>query len=80
MVDTPAKIVLKNDDVHTFEYVIDALMYECDHDEYQAEQCAYLTHFKGECEIKFGKESDLRGISGRLEELGLDISLELITK
>lgn len=45
-------LVLYNDDIHTFDYVITALMEVCDHDSNQAEQCALITHFKGNCDVK----------------------------
>lgn len=49
-------LILWNDDVNTFDDVIDALMDICGHDEIQAEQCAYLTHLKGKCSVRSGEE------------------------
>ena len=46
-------LILHNDDVHTFDYVIQALMEVCDHDYIQASQCAIITHYKG----KIGRAS-----------------------
>jgi ATP-dependent Clp protease adaptor protein ClpS len=47
-------LVLLNDEVHTFEYVIDALTDLCDHTSEQAIQCTMITHYKGKCDIKKG--------------------------
>jgi len=42
------EIVLYNDDVNTFDHVIDTLIYACDHTPEQAEQCSILVHYKGQ--------------------------------
>ena len=47
-------LVLHNDDVHTFDYVIACLIDICGHDTVQAEQCTYLVHYKGSCDIMKG--------------------------
>ncbi len=52
-------LVLHNDDIHTFEYVIECLMEVCKHDPVQAEQCTYLVHFKGSCDILKGSYRQL---------------------
>ena len=53
-------LVLHNDDYHTFDYVIGALVEICDHDLQQAEQCTLLIHYKGKCDVKKGSFSYLR--------------------
>ena len=53
-------LVLHNDDYHTFDYVIGALIEICDHDLQQAEQCTLLIHYKGKCDVKKGSFSYLR--------------------
>jgi len=47
-------LVLINDEVNTFEHVIKSLVEVCGHDTVQAEQCAVITHFTGQCEVKTG--------------------------
>lgn len=59
MEDNGSTLVLYNDDVHTFDYVIKALMDICRHTEEQAEQCAILVHCHGKCNVKQGSYSDL---------------------
>ena len=46
------EIVLYNDDVNTFDHVIDTLIYACDHTPEQAEQCSIIVHYKGKCTVK----------------------------
>ena len=48
-------LILWNDDVNSFDDVIDALVEICEHDFIQAEQCATITHYKGKCEVKSGE-------------------------
>ena len=57
--DSGCSLVLFNDDVHTFDYVIKALMDICRHTEEQAEQCAILVHCHGKCTIKHGSDETL---------------------
>ena len=47
-------LVLHNDDYHSFDYVIEALMNICEHDSEQATQCTLITHYKGKCDVKKG--------------------------
>ena len=55
-------LVLFNDEIHSFTFVIESLMEICNHSSIQAEQCAIIAHFKGKCEI-------LKGILTELEPL-----------
>ena len=43
------QIVLYNDDVNTFDWVIESLIEVCEHEPLQAEQCTILVHYKGKC-------------------------------
>ena len=52
-------LVLYNDDYHTFNYVIDALIEVCNMERVQAIQCTYLVHYKQKCEIKRGTKKNL---------------------
>lgn len=57
--DSGCSLILYNDDVHTFDYVIKALVDICRHTEEQAEQCAILVHCHGSCIVKQGSYSEL---------------------
>lgn len=57
--DEGCKLILYNDDYHTFDYVILALRTICGHSEVQAEQCTLLVHCKGKCVVKTGEYDKL---------------------
>ena len=69
------QIVLFNDDIHSFDYVIDSLIDVCEHTLEQAEQCTYLVHFKGKCTVKTGELKELKPRCSKLLELGLSAEL-----
>lgn len=65
------EIVLWNDDVNTFDFVIDALIDVCEHNLIQAEQCTMLVHYKGKCVVKTGELKELKPRCSKLIQLGL---------
>lgn len=69
------EIVLYNDDVNTFDHVIDTLIYACDHFPEQAEQCAIIVHHKGRCTVKTGVYSDLEPRCTMLLDAGLSAEI-----
>jgi len=69
------EIVLFNDDVNTFEHVIYSLIDVCNHTSEQAEQCAYLVHFKGKCAVKTGEYEELKPRCTKLLNLGLSAEI-----
>ncbi len=69
------EIVLYNDDVNTFDHVIDTLIRVCSHDELQAEQCALLVHYKGKCTVKTGSFDELKPQCTQLLEAGLSAEI-----
>lgn len=68
--------MLSNDDIHTFEYVIEKLVEVCGHSREQAEQCAYIVHLKGKCDVKRGSLKDLTRMHTALCKLELTTSIE----
>lgn len=69
------EIVLYNDDVNTFDHVIDTLIYACDHTPEQAEQCSILVHYKGKCTVKTGSYEDLKPRCTMLLDAGLSAEI-----
>jgi ATP-dependent Clp protease adaptor protein ClpS len=67
--------VLHNDEVNTFDFVIDSLINVCEHTEEQAEQCTWLVHFKGKCTVKTGDLKELEPRCSKLLSLGLSAEL-----
>ena len=69
------EIVLFNDDVNTFDRVIESLVAICNHSHEQAEQCALLVHYKGKCTVKTGSYDELEPLCSRLLEVGLSAEI-----
>ena len=74
-VDVNNEIVLYNDDVNTFDHVIDTLIKVCKHTSEQAEQCAILVHYKGKCTVKTGSFDELKPQCTQLLEAGLSAEI-----
>ena len=69
------EILLFNDDVNTFDFVIDSLIDICEHTLEQAEQCTYLVHYKGKCAVKTGEFEELKPRCTQLLERGLSAEI-----
>jgi len=69
------EIVLFNDDVNTFDFVIDSLIEVCEHTLEQAEQCTILVHYKGKCTVKTGEYNDLKSRCSKLLTKGLSAEI-----
>lgn len=69
------EIVLFNDDVNTFDYVIETLVDVCNHTFEQAEQCSILVHYKGKCTVKTGAYDDLEPRCSKLLQAGLSAEI-----
>ena len=69
-------LVLHNDDIHTFDYVIESLIRICKMDTVQAEQCTFLVHYKGKCDIKKGAAHYLKPLKDGLIDRDLNATIE----
>ncbi|MBP8849239.1 MAG: ATP-dependent Clp protease adaptor ClpS [Breznakibacter sp.] len=69
-------LVLHNDDVNSFDYVIEQLITFCDHDSVQAEQCAMITHYNGKCGVLIGAFETLELVKNLLVERSLSVTIE----
>lgn len=69
-------LVLHNDDVHSFDYVIDCLIDVCEHNTVQAEQCTFLVHYKGKCEVRKGSFNHLKPMKQGLIDKGLNATID----
>ena len=68
-------LVVFNDDVNTFEHVINTLIRVCRHTPEQAEQCTMLIHYKGKCAVKKGDYDFLRPVRESICEAGIDAKI-----
>lgn len=69
------EIVLFNDDVNTFDHVIETLIDVCDHSPEQAEQCSLIVHYKGKCTVKTGEYKELKPRCSKLLQAGLNAEI-----
>lgn len=69
------EIVLFNDDVNTFDHVIQTLIEVCDHTPEQAEQCSLIVHYNGKCTVKTGEYSYLKPRCSKLLQAGLSAEI-----
>ncbi|WP_010252099.1 ATP-dependent Clp protease adaptor ClpS [Myroides injenensis] len=75
LLDGNSEIILYNDDVNTFDHVIDTLVRVCDHTSEQAEQCALLVHYTGKCTVKTGEFKKLKPQCLQLLDAGLSAEI-----
>ena len=70
------KLIVYNDDVNTFDWVIECFVKVCSHSTSQAEQLSYIIHFKGKATVKTGDRKELRPMRDALVERGLSAVIE----
>jgi ATP-dependent Clp protease adaptor protein ClpS len=76
--DEPYNLIVWNDEVNTFEWVIETLVEVCGHSTEQAEQCAYIIHFQGKYAVKQGSYDDLKPQCDAITERGIGATLEVL--
>ena len=75
-VEEPCNLIVWNDEVNTFEIVIDTLMDICGHSHEQAEQCAYIIHFQGKYAVKQGTFETLKPMCEAICDRGINATIE----
>ncbi len=70
--DKGYSLVVYNDDVNTFDHVIQTLIEVCHHTRQQAEQCTYIIHYKEKCTVKEGSERKLTEMKKNIHEKGIN--------
>ncbi|MFZ9694761.1 MAG: ATP-dependent Clp protease adaptor ClpS [Chitinophagaceae bacterium] len=73
----PCQLIVWNDEVNTFEWVITTLMEICGHSHEQAEQCAYIIHFKGKYAVKQGDFDQLKAMCEAITNRGINATVEI---
>ena len=76
LLDEHSQLIVYNDDVNTFDWVIECLVEILGHDSTQAEQLAMLIHFKGKATVKSGPFEELRPLKDGLCDRGLSAVIE----
>jgi ATP-dependent Clp protease adaptor protein ClpS len=68
-------LVVFNDDINTFEHVIQILMKVCKHTHEQAEQCTLIIHYKGKCSVKKGTREELKPMCEAILDAGIQAAI-----
>jgi ATP-dependent Clp protease adaptor protein ClpS len=71
-------LIIWNDEVNTFEWVIETLIEVCDHTPEQAEQCAYLIHYQGKYAVKNGSYDELKPMCDAITDRGIGATVEVM--
>ncbi|MCO5259011.1 MAG: ATP-dependent Clp protease adaptor ClpS [Crocinitomicaceae bacterium] len=69
-------LVVYNDDVNTFDFVIESLIKVCEHNTLQAEQCTLIIHHNGKCQVKRGNYEHLEPMCTALLDRGISAVIE----
>lgn len=69
-------LIIYNDDVNTFDHVIESLIKVCKHEVEQAEQCTWIIHFNGKCQVKRGEYEKLAAMATALHDRGISAQVE----
>ena len=70
------RLVVHNDEINTFEWVIESLIDVCKHNVEQAEQCAYIIHYRGKYAVKHGSLKNLRPMKDAITDRGINATIE----
>lgn len=70
------KLIVYNDDFNTFDYVIESLVNVCNHHTIQAEQCTWIIHYNGKCQVKQGNFESLEPMCVALLDRGITAKIE----
>ena len=76
--DEPCNLIVWNDEINTFEWVIETLMEVCGHSAEQAEQCAYIIHYQGKYAVKNGAYDDLKPECDAITDRGIGATIEVV--
>jgi ATP-dependent Clp protease adaptor protein ClpS len=68
-------LILFNDDVNEYQFVIDTLVEVCKHNHLQAEQCTLIAHHMGKCDVKSGEHNQLKPLKDELLRRGLSATI-----
>jgi len=76
----PYSLVVWNDEVNTFEWVIQTLIEICSHSPEQAEQCAMIIHTQGKYAVKQGTYEELKPMCDAITERGIGATIEILAE
>jgi ATP-dependent Clp protease adaptor protein ClpS len=78
--DDPCSLIVWNDEVNTFEWVIETLVDICGHSIEQAEQCAMIIHTQGKYAVKRGSYEELKPLCDAITDRGIGATVEQLSQ
>ena len=78
-VESPYSLVVWNDEVNSFDWVIQTLIEICKHSTEQAEQCAMIIHTQGKYAVKQGSYEELKPMCDAITERGIGATIEVLS-
>lgn len=79
-VESPCQLVVWNDEVNSFDWVIATLISVCGHSTEQAEQCAMIIHTKGKYSVKEGDYDFLKPMCDAITDRGIGATIEVMSE
>ncbi len=76
--EPPCSLLVWNDEVNTFDWVIETLIEICGHSQEQAEQCAFLIHSKGKYAVKNGTYDSLKPKCDAITDRKIGATIEVL--
>jgi ATP-dependent Clp protease adaptor protein ClpS len=76
--DEGCSLIVWNDEINTFDWVIETLVEVCGHTPEQAEQCSLLIHFKGKCAVKKGEYEEMKTMCDAITDRGIGATVETL--
>ncbi|HAE71734.1 MAG: Clp protease ClpS [Polaribacter sp. BACL8 MAG-120531-bin13] len=74
-VEKDSELIVFNDEVNTFDHVINTLIRVCKHSSEQAQQCTLIIHFKGKCTVKTGPIEKLKSACQGILDAGIQAEI-----
>ena len=77
--EEPYSLIVWNDEVNSFDWVIQTLIEVCKHSTEQAEQCAMIIHTQGKYGVKQGSYEELKPMCDAITERGIGATIEILS-
>lgn len=78
--ENSCQLIVWNDEVNTFDWVISTLIDVCGHSQEQAEQSAMIIHTKGKYAVKEGSYDTLKPMCNAITERGIGATVEELSE
>ncbi|MDO9374547.1 MAG: ATP-dependent Clp protease adaptor ClpS [Ferruginibacter sp.] len=76
--DEFCSLIVWNDEVNTFDWVIETLIEICGHSQEQAEQCAIIIDSKGKYSVKEGSYDVLKPMCDAITDRGINATIDVM--